>query len=171
MTRTATAATPAPRNGRNGKVRTVKVDPAALATADLSAPISGLPAELAAALAAAQQAAAQRRTSAKKAPAARVSVAAHEAAALSAAGWKAPYVTASNQWKPQPRGRQNACKGDAAYGAALAILSQRPLSISELAALWIAAGNTPRPMAGVCQQISNRAQRALSQNAASLSLS
>lgn len=186
MTRTTAAAAPAPRNGRNGKVRTVKVDPATLATAtaaELAAPslpdsiatlfpaaLPSLPDDIAAALASAKQEAAQRREKTAKVAIPRVSVTAHEAAALASAGWKAPYATADNQWKPQPRGRANSCKGDVAYSAAVAILAQRPLSVADLAALWIAAGNAPRALGGVAQQIANRASTTVSQKGGILSL-
>lgn len=165
MTRTTTAA-PAPRNGRNGKVRTIKVNPEQLQEIDAAAPTLTLPAHLAAALQAAT-AAQQQRQQTRKAPTPRVSLTAAEQAAMEAIGWNAPTVDANHTANPQPRTRQNACKGAAAYEAAAAILTAgQTLTMPELAALWLAAGGGPKPYQAIAQQIANRAGRPIQQTGA-----
>lgn len=175
MTRTTTAAAaPAPRNGRNGKIRTVKVDPATLAAAsaaELAAPV--LPDSIAAAIAAAKaEAAAKRQQRAAKAtPAARVKLTAPQAAAMAAIGWKAPAVNAANEWKPEARTRANNCAADAAYTAALALLkAQGALAVGDLAQVWAGCQLKPRAIAAVAQQLANRAGRTVNQKGGILSL-
>lgn len=166
MTRTTTAA-PAPRNGRNGKVRTIKVAPEALVDVALAAPTLELPEHLRAALQIAQK---SQQRQIRKAPTPRVAMAAAELATLERMGWKAPLITADLTVTPKPakRGR-NACKGGAAYDAAAAILTAgQSLKITELAALWLAAGGDAKPMNAILQQISNRAARTLQQNGATI---
>lgn len=198
MTRTTTAA-PAPRNGRNGKVRTVKVsDPAILASADLSRPelpedvaaeliddaltlptttaydladsAAGLlSADVLAMLAEAEAEEASARR-VKREPVARVRLTPQQGQAMAAAGWAAPQVTANLTAEPQPRDRFNACKGGAAYRVALVMLAAKPLHVADLAALWIGAGNRQRPLNGVLQQIANRAGRTVRQDGALIML-
>lgn len=152
------------------KVRTAQIDPAQLQEIDLTAPVLALPAHLAAALQTAQAEADARRQRATKAPAMRVSLTAAQMAALAAAGWKAPRTDANLTATPKPRTRTNACKGDAAYVVAVQALQTGPLHVADLAALWIAAGNAPRPLNGVAQQIANRAGRPVQQDGALISL-
>lgn len=201
MTRTTktAAAAPAPRNGRNGKVRTYNANPETLASADLSA--AELPEEIAAELIddaiaqpsappvfntqavgfsllaasladllaeAEEEEASARRI--QREPIARVTLTPEQSAAMAAAGWKAPRVDATYAATPEPRQRQNACKGGAAYRVALTILQGSPMHAADLAALWIAAGNQPRPLNGVLQQIANRSGRKVRQDGAILTL-
>lgn len=155
---------------RASRVRVIKADPATLEGVNLSAPTLALPAHLAAALQTAQAEADARRQRATKAPAMRVSLTAAQMAALAAAGWKAPRADANLTAAPQPRTRTNACRGDAAYTVAVQVLQAGPLHVADLAALWIAAGNAPRPLNGVAQQLANRAGRTIKQNGATLTL-
>jgi hypothetical protein len=173
MTRTTTAApAPAPGNGRNGKprngkVRSITVPPEQLQEIDLSAPTLSLPAHLQAALQAAQASQPQKR---QKQATPRVAMTAAELAAVEAMGWKAPYVTADLTVTPKPaqRGR-NACKGATAYAAAAAVLvAGQPLTVPDLAALWLATNGTPKPLNALLQQISNRAGRVLQQSGATI---
>lgn len=170
MTRTTktAAAAPAPRNGRNGKVRTVKVAPEALVDVALAAPTLELPEHLRAALQIAQKSQ-QRQT--RKAPTPRVSLTAAELATLERMGWAAPTVDAAYSAAPQPRTRFNACKGAAAYTAAAAILTAgQSLKLTELAALWLAAGGDAKPMNAILQQVANRAQRTIRQDGATIAV-
>ena len=147
---------------RASKVRTVKVTPEQLQEIDAAAPTLSLPAHLAAALQAAQ-ASQQRQT--RKAPTPRVSLTPAELATLEAIGWKAPTVDAAYSATPQPRTRANRCKGGAAYDAAAAILTAgQSLKLTELAALWLAAGGDAKPMNAILQQIANRAGRTIQQD-------
>lgn len=169
MTRTTTAAaaTPAPRNGRNGKVRTIKVSPEQLQEIDVAAPVLALPAHLQAALATAQASQPQKR---QKQTTPRVALTAAEMAAVEAMGWKPPYVTADLTVTPKPakRGR-NTCRGGAAYDAAAAVLrAGHSLTVADLAALWLATGNPAKPLNALLQQISNRAGKTLQQNGATI---
>ena len=189
----------APRNGRNGKVRTYNANPEALASADLSAvelpeeiaaeliddaiaqpsapPVfntqavgfSLLAASLADLLAEAEEEEASARRIQRE-PIARVTLTPEQSAAMAAAGWKAPRVDATYAATPEPRQRQNACKGGAAYRVALTVLQGSPMHAADLAALWIAAGNQPRPLNGVLQQLANRAGRKVRQDGAILTL-
>lgn len=174
MARTTTAApAPAPRNNgrpRASRARVIKTDPATLDGVNLSAPTLALPAHLAAALQTAQAEADARRQRATKAPAMRVSLTAAQMAALAAANWKAPRTDANLTATPQPRTRTNACKGDAAYVVAVQVLQAGPLHVADLAALWVTAGNAPRPLNGVAQQIANRAGQTVKQDGAILTL-
>jgi ribosomal protein S16 len=165
MPRTTTAApAPAPRNRRNGPVRSVTVNPETLAGLDLA---GALPDDIAQALAAQQQRQQQRQT--RKAPTPRVSVTATEAAALERMGWHAPYVDANLTATPKPAARRKACKGAAAYDTAAALLtSGRTLKVAELAALWLASGGEPKPLNAILQQVSNRAERTIQQSGATL---
>ena len=148
-------------SNRNGKIRTATASAEALQDANLSGAFAGLPAELQAALKAAQS----RPTRARKAPTPRVAVTAAEQATLDAIGWRVPYVDANHTAKPQPRTRQNACKGDAAYSAAAQYLaSGNTLKVTELAQLWIACGNDKKPFNALVQQIANRMQRTVKQD-------
>lgn len=167
-TKTAAAA-PAPRNGRNGKVRTVHVAPADLPMIDAAAPTLALPERLAAALATAQASQQARQT--RKTPTPRVALTAAELQAMEAMGWPAPAIDAGHTAKPQPRKRLNACRGGAAYDAAVAILTAgETLTMPELAALWLATGNPPKPYNAIAQQLANRAGRTIKQNGATLTL-
>lgn len=151
---------------RAGKVRTVTIAPEALTDVDVAAPTLSLPAHLAAALQTAQQAQ-QRQT--RKAPTPRVSLTPAEQATLEAIGWKAPTIDAAYSAAPQPRTRANRCKGGAAYDAAAAILTAgQSLKLTELAALWLAAGGEAKPMNAIIQQIANRAGRTIQQNGATI---
>ena len=151
---------------RASKVRTVKVAPEALADVDVAAPTLALPAHLAAALQTAQQAQ-QRQT--RKAPTPRVSLTPAELATLERMGWTAPTVDASYSAAPQPRTRTNRCKGGAAYDAAAAILTAgQSLKLTELAALWLAAGGDAKPFNAILQQVANRAGRTIQQNGATI---
>lgn len=172
MTNNNNARKPATRAAkpRASKVRTITVPPADLAQMDLSAATLALPAHLQAALQTAQAEADARRQRATKAPAMRVSLTAAQMAALAAANWKAPRTDANFTATPQPRTRTNACKGDAAYVVAVQVLQAGPLHVADLAALWIAAGNQPRPLNGVAQQIANRAGQTVKQDGAILTL-
>lgn len=162
MTTTTRKATTA----RASKVRTIKVAPEQLQDIDTAAPTLSLPAHLQAALQAAQ-ASQQRQT--RKAPTPRVSLTPAEQATLEAIGWKAPTVDASYSAAPQPRTRANRCKGGAAYTAAAAILTAgQSLRITELAALWLAAGGDAKPMNAILQQVANRAGRTIKQNGATI---
>lgn len=159
---------PASNKPRASRVRSVTVPPADLAQMDLSAATLTIPAHLAAALQTAT-AAQQQRQQTRKAPTPRVSFTAAERATLEAIGWNAPTVDANHTANPQPRTRQNACKGAAAYEAAAAILTAgQTISLPELAALWLAAGNGPKPYQAIAQQISNRAGRTIQQNGATI---
>ena len=161
---------PASNKPRASHVRVIKADPATLEGVNLSAPTLALPAHLAAALQTAQADADARRQRATRAPAMRVSLTAAQMAALAAAGWKAPRADANLTAIPQPRQRQNACKGDAAYVVAVQALQTGPLHVADLAALWVTAGNQPRPLNGVAQQLANRAGRKVRQDGAILTL-
>jgi hypothetical protein len=153
------AAAPAPRNRNNGPVRTVKVEPSALA--DLSS------ADLAALL---SQAASTQPAKTRAAAAPRVSLTEQAAAAFEAMGWKAPKVTAHSVTEPQRRERLNACKGAAAYTVAVAALQAGPLPLGDLARLWLASGNEPKQIGAIAQQIANRAGVAVIQSADVLTL-
>jgi hypothetical protein len=160
MTRTTkTAAAPAPRDRSNGPVRTVKVEPSALA--DLSS------ADLAALL---SQAASAQPTKARAAAAPRVTLTEQAAAAFDAMGWKAPKVTAHSVTEPQRRQSFNACKGAAAYTVAVAVLQNGPLPLVDLARLWLASNNEPKTIGAIAQQIANRAGRPVIQTADALTL-
>jgi hypothetical protein len=161
---------PASNKPRASRVRVTQADPATLESVNLSAPILALPPHLAAALQTAQADADARRQRATKAPAMRVSLTAAQMAALAAAGWKAPRADANLTVTPEPRKRQNACKGDVAYVVACAALQAGPLHVADLAALWVTAGNQPRPLNGVAQQLANRAGRKVQQDGALLML-
>ena len=197
-TKTAAAA-PAPRNGRSGKVRTYKASADAIANADFSAadlpeeiaaeliddaiaqpsapPVfntqavgfSLLAASLADLLAEAEAEEASARRIQRE-PIARVTLTPEQGAAMEAAGWKAPRVDANFTATPEPRQRQNACKGGAAYRVALTVLQGSPMHAADLAALWIAAGNQPRPLNGILRQLANRAGRKVRQEGALLML-
>lgn len=157
---------PASNKPRASRVRSVTVHPADLAQMDLGAATLALPAHLAAALQTAQQAQ-QRQT--RKAPTPRVSLTPAELATLERMSWKAPAVDASHSAAPQPRTRANRCKGAAAYDAAAAILTTgQSLKITELAALWLAAGGEAKPFNAIMQQIANRAQRIIRQDGATI---
>jgi hypothetical protein len=160
---------PASNKPRASRVRSVTVPPADLAQMDLSAATLTLPAHLAAALQTAT-AAQQQRQQTRKAPTPRVAMTAAELATLERMKWKAPYVTADLTISPKPakRGRK-ACKGGAAYNAAAAILTAgQSLKVTELAALWLAAGNGPKPFNAILQQVANRAGRTIQQNGATI---
>jgi hypothetical protein len=161
MTRTTktAAAAPAPRNRNNGPVKTVKVEPSALA--DLSA------ADLAALL---SQAASTQPAKTRAAAAPRVTLTAAAAAAFEAMGWKAPKVTAHSITEPQRRERLNACKGAAAYTVAVAALQAGPLPLGDLARLWLASGNEPKAIGAIAQQLANRAGRPILQTGDQLQL-
>ena len=168
MTATNNTRKPAARTAkpRNGKVRTIQIPPADLAQLDLGAATLALPEHLRAALATAT-AAQQQRQQTRKAPAPRVTLTAVELQAMEAMQWQAPTVDANHTANPQPRTRQNACKGAAAYEAAAAILTAgQTLTMPELAALWLAAGNGPKPYQAIAQQIANRAQKPIQQSGA-----
>lgn len=166
MPRTTTAAAaPAPRNRKNGPVRSVTVNPETLASMNLGA---ALPDDIAQVLAAQQQRQQQRQT--RKAPTPRVSVTATEAATLERMGWHAPYVDADLTATPKPAARRKACKGAAAYDTAAALLtSGRTLKVTELAALWLAAGGDAKPLNAILQQVANRAERPIQQSGATIS--
>jgi hypothetical protein len=168
MARTTTATpAPAPRR-KNGPVRSVTVKPEQLQEVDLSAPTLSLalPAHLAAALETAQL---RQERPTRKAPPARVALTPAEAAALQCVGWQPPTVDANHTAKPQPRTRQNRCKGAAAYDAAAAVLNAgQSLKVSELAALWIASGGEAKPLNAIMQQVANRAGRVIQQNGATI---
>lgn len=152
---------------RASRVRTVTVPPADLAQMDLGAATLALPAHLAAALQTAQASQPQKR---QKQATPRVALTAAELATLERMGWKAPLITADLTVHPKPaqRGR-NACKGGAAYDAAAAVLTAgHSLTVSDLAALWLATGNPAKPLNALLQQISNRAARTLQQSGATI---
>lgn len=157
------------RKPRNGPVRIAQVEPTTLENVNLSAPATALPPHLAAALAAAQSKASARR-SAAKAPTPRVSVSPAEAQTLQAMGWQPPYVDADLTVAPKPRKRFAACKGETAYEAAAAILASQNLTVCDLAALWLATGNQPKPLNAILQQVANRSQRKVCQDGAILTL-
>jgi hypothetical protein len=151
----------APR--KNGPVITANVPPED----------SGKPDIIAAAIAAAKAAGAAKRQqrATKAAPAARVRLTAQQAAAMTVLGWKAPTVDASNEWKPAPRQRQNACQADDAYNAALSVLEDHGvIAVGDLAQVWQAFSLKPRPVAAVAQQLANRAQRTCRQKGGELTL-
>lgn len=151
----------APR--KNGPVVTATINPDDADRPDI----------IAAAIAAAKaEALAKRQQRATKtAPVARVKLTAPQAEAMEAIGWKAPAVDAANTWKPEPRTRQNNCAGDAAYGAALAILKVHgALAVGDLAQVWEGCNLKPRALAGVCQQLANRAGRTVQQEGGTLTL-
>lgn len=195
-TKTAAAAAPAPRNGRNGKVRTYKANPETLASADLAA--AELPEEIAAELIddaiaqpaqvpamdttaaaaallnadmlamlqEAQEEIASEAAAAVREKVRRVRLTAQQSAAMAAAGWAAPAIDANYVATPEPRTRQNACKGAAAYRVAALMLRSGPMHAADLAALWIGAGNNPRPINGVLQQLANRTGQTIRQDGA-----
>ena len=169
---TATAA-PAPGdNGKpkNGPVRIAQVEPDLLNDVDLGLPAALLPPELAAMLETATQAEAAARVKRAKVAAPRVALTVEQAAALAHVGWKAPAVTAELIIKPQPRGRANACAAGPVYRVLGAMLPTRPVHVAELAALWAAAGQKPRPAAAIMQQVANRLNRAICQDGALFAL-
>jgi hypothetical protein len=158
---------PASSKPRASRVRAITVPPADLAQVDLSAATLALPAHLAAALQTAQASQPQKR---QKQATPRVALTAAELATLERMGWKAPYTTADLTVTPKPaqRGR-NACKGATAYDAAAAVLvAGQPLTVPDLAALWLATNGTPKPLNALLQQISNRAGRVLQQSGATI---
>lgn len=204
MTRTTktAAAAPAPRDGRNGKVRAYKANPETLASADLSA--IELPEEIAAELIddaiaqpaqvptmdttaaaaallnadmlamlqeAEQEIASQAAAAAaRKEKTPRVPVTPQQGAALAAAGWVAPRIDANLTAEPESRTRLNVCKGAAAYRVAALLLQSGPVHVADLAALWVGAGNQPRALNGVVQQLANRTGRSIKQEGAILTL-
>jgi hypothetical protein len=161
MTRTnkTAAASPAPENGKNGPIRSVKVDPANLGSLNAE--------DLAALLAIATTSTA---TKTRQPAAPRVSLSAEAAAAFDAMGWKAPKVTARKVTEPQHRDRLNACKGAAAYTVAVAALQAGPLALTDLARLWLASGNEPKAINAIAQQLANRAGRPILQTGDQLQL-
>lgn len=147
---------------RNGPVTTATMNPD-----DMN------PDAIAQAIAAAKAAAAAKRQqrATKTAPAARVKLTAPQAAAMAALAWKAPAVDAANQWKPEARTRQNNCAADAAYTAALALLTaQGALAVGDLAQVWHGCALKPRAIAAVAQQLANRAGRTIEQKGGTLAL-
>lgn len=159
MTRKNTAAAPAPENGKNGPIRSIKIEPSALA--DLSA------ADLAELLAAA---AVTARIKPARTATPRVSLSAEALAAFDAMGWKAPRIDTHKVTEPQPRQRLNDCKGAAAYTVALAALQAGPVTLTGLARLWLASGNEPKPICAIAQQLANRAGQSIIQKAETLTL-
>jgi hypothetical protein len=161
MTRTTktAAAAPLPENGKNGPIRTAKVDPANLGS---------LSAEDLAALLAIATTSTAAKTRQPATP--RVSLTAEAAAAFEAMGWKAPKVNARAVTEPQRRERLNACKGAAAYMVAVAALQAGPLPLVDLARLWLASGNEPKAIGAIAQQLANRAGRPILQTGDQLQL-
>ena len=157
--RTAAAAAPLPENGKNGPVRTVKIDPANLGS---------LSAEDLTALLAIATSSTTAKTRQPATP--RVSLTAEAAAAFEAMGWKAPKVNARAVTEPQRRERLNACKGAAAYTVAVAALQAGPLALTDLARLWLASGNEPKAINAIAQQLANRAGRPILQTGDQLQL-
>jgi hypothetical protein len=158
MARTTRTASPAPENGKNGPIRSVKVDPAdlaSLAAADL--------AELLAAAATIKKA--KPRTAVQ-----RVVLTAEALAAFDAMGWKAPRIDAHKVTEPQRRKRLNDCKGAAAYTVAVAALQAGPVTLTGLARLWLASGNEPKTIGAIAQQLANRAGCPILQTAETLRL-
>lgn len=147
------------RTTRTAPVRTVKVEPATLAslsTADL--------AELLAA------AATTAKVKPRAAAAPRVTLSAEALAAFDAMGWKAPRIDARKVTEPQRRERLNTCKGAAAYTVAVAALQAGPVSLTDLARLWLASGNEPKAIGAIAQQLANRAGCPIQQTADTLQL-
>lgn len=152
---------------RASKVRTITVPPADLAQLDLNAATLALPEHLRAALATAQ--ASQRARQTRKTPTPRVALTAAELQAMDAMGWPAPAVDANHTAKPQPRKRLNTCRGGAAYDAVVAVLTAgKTVTMPELAALWLATGNPPKPYNAIAQQLANRANHVIRQNGATI---
>lgn len=184
MTRTTktAAAAPAPRNGRNGKVRTVKVSPEALANVDLSAaqlpddittqepqqepqrPAVPLPARME--RAAARMNAKQAARKARKEPEQRVSLTADEQAILNAIDWTAPKVGANLTITPKAVERFNRCKGERAYDLlAEFLIEDSTVTMVEVAQVWInyGDGNARKTCQQILQQVVNRAGVTLQQ--------
>jgi hypothetical protein len=129
-----------------------------------------LPDHLRAALLTAKAEADARRQRTAKTRTPRVSVTADEAQGLAAMGWQPPYIDANLTVAPQPRQRYAACKGEAAYDAAAAILTaDQTLKVTELAALWLAIDGKPKALNAILQQIANRAQRTIKQKGLTIS--
>jgi hypothetical protein len=161
---------PASSKPRASRVRVIKADPATLETVNLSSATQMLPDHLRAALLTAKAEADARRQRAAKTRSPRVSVTADEAQGLAAMGWQPPYVDANLTVAPQPRQRYAACKGEAAYDAAAAILTaDQTLKVTELAALWLAIDGKPKALNAILQQIANRAQRTIKQKGLTIS--
>jgi hypothetical protein len=142
-----------------GPIKSVQVNPADLAS--LSA------ADLAALLAAATTTTAAKT---RQPAAARVSLTAEALAAFDAMGWKAPRIDAHKVTEPQTRERLNSCKGAAAYTVAVAALQAGPVSLTDLARLWLASGNEPKAIGAIAQQLANRAGRPILQTGDQLQL-
>jgi hypothetical protein len=181
-------AAPGTRKPKNGKVRTVTVPLDVLATAsaaelatmalpapttpeDKAAAAIALPDKLAAMLGRAKQQEEAKRAKHAKVIEPRVSVTPAQRAALDAAGWRAPKVSANFTCKAQDRTRSNPCKGGPVYTVAAQILTTgQTLHVADLAALWIAAGNAPKPLGAILKQVANRAGRGVIQSGATITM-
>jgi hypothetical protein len=183
VTSTATTAK-TPRRRGAGRVRTVKVPLDVLATAtaaelatmalptptapeDKAAAAIALPDSMADMLGKAQAEEEAKRARRVRTAEPRVSLTEPQSAAMRAAGWPAPKESADLTVEPAHRTRVNPCKGGPVYTVAAQILTAgQPLHVADLAALWIAAGNQPKPMGAILKQVANRTGRTITQSGA-----
>ena len=149
-----------PATPKASAVKVAMIDPAKLAAMT--------PAELKAALQAAAAAAA--KTAPTRAARPRVALSKEAAALFDQLGWSTPYADASATIEPQPRTRFNNSKGAAAYTVAIAALQVGPITLTDLARLWIASGNPAKNPIQIAQQLANRAGCPIQQTADTLQL-
>lgn len=164
---------------RASKVRTIKVNPETLASADLSAaelpqevreqqepqrPAVPLPARME--RAAARMNAKQVARKTRKEPEQRVSLTADEQAILNAIEWTAPKVGANLTITPKAVERFNRCKGERAYDLlAEFLIEDNTVTMVEVAQVWInyGDGNARKTCQQILQQAANRAGVTLQQ--------
>jgi hypothetical protein len=147
-------------------MKTIKTTPQAIEALPAGA-IGSLPfEELAAMLKAAEQQTAKpirvRRN--------RVELTAEAAELFKQLGWGVPYVDASATVEPQNRQRFNNCKGAPAYAVALTFLETGPMTLTDLARLWLATGLPAKQPCQIAQQLANRAGRPILQTGDQLQL-
>lgn len=147
-----------PPTPRASAVKVAMIDPAKLAAMT--------PAQLRDAL----KAATVVKTSSQRPARPRVTLTPDALAAFEQLGWSVPYADARYVVEPQHRQRFNNSKGAAAYTVAVAALQVGPITLTDLARLWIASGNPAKLPGQIAQQIANRAQRPVIQTADTLQL-
>lgn len=141
-----------------GPVRIAHVDPAKLATMT--------PEELTAAL----QAATVTKTASIRAARPRVTITAETAAMFQRLSWSVPFADTDRTYQPKHRERFNNSKGAAAYTVAIAALQVGPITLTDLARLWIASGNPAKNPGQIAEQLATRAQRPIHQTGDKLQL-
>jgi len=147
-------------------VKTIKTTTAALATVS-SGDIGSLPFEQ---LAEMLKAAEQQTAKPTRVRRPRVELTAEAAAMFDQLGWSAPYADASATTEPENRQRLNRCKGAPAYAVALTFLEIGPMTLTDLARLWLATGLPAKQPCQIAQQLANRAGRPILQTGDTLQL-